>query len=279
MTTTMTQNQQTVTIANIITDADTQVRATMREAIVKEYARLMDAGQGFPPIVVFFDGEKYYLADGFHRLQAAEQLGKDQIEAEVREGGCRDALFFAAAANSDHGLRRSNDDKRRAVKVLLDDPEWSEMSDNRIAAHCGVTQPFVSKLHKEGQEDDVNSNEHEAEEGGYNGYTPSGPSKSKARVPSKETPNDPSAAERRISSPEETSQKDDDESDFEREADVVQDKIVRECLVIQDVVQEVIDAANESKAEHYVLESFLEIVSESKFDLEKVIENLDPENE
>ena len=30
----------------------------------------MRAGDQFPPIDVFFDGQNYWLVDGFHRLQA-----------------------------------------------------------------------------------------------------------------------------------------------------------------------------------------------------------------
>jgi len=52
----------------------------------------------------------------------------------------------SVVANATHGLRRTNQDKRRAVELLLNDPEWSGWSDHEIARACGVTQPFVSKL-------------------------------------------------------------------------------------------------------------------------------------
>jgi hypothetical protein len=104
------------------------------------------AGVVFPLVVVFFDGAEYWLADGFHRIIAAEELGLAEIAADVREGTRRDAILFAVGANAAHGLKRTNRDKRNTVMLLLKDPEWSAWSDGEIARRCAVTQQFVSKL-------------------------------------------------------------------------------------------------------------------------------------
>lgn len=45
----------------------------------------------------------------------------------------RDAILYSCGANDRHGLRRTNEDKRRAVKKSLEDPEWSGWSSNKIA--------------------------------------------------------------------------------------------------------------------------------------------------
>jgi hypothetical protein len=37
----------------------------------------------------------------------------------------RDAILFSVSANGTHGQRRTNEDKRRAVLCLLNDPEWA----------------------------------------------------------------------------------------------------------------------------------------------------------
>lgn len=47
------------------------------------------------------------------------------------------------------GLKRTNEDKRRAVLILLKDPEWQMWSDRRIACHAGVSNTFVAKLRHE----------------------------------------------------------------------------------------------------------------------------------
>lgn len=42
----------------------------------------------------------------------------------------------------------TNADKRRAVTKLLEDPEWSQWSNNKIARTCHVAPTFVSNLRK-----------------------------------------------------------------------------------------------------------------------------------
>src|SRR5262245_53011947 len=41
---------------------------------------------------------------------------------------------------------RLNADKRRAVELLVRDPEWGQWSDREIARQCAVGQVFVSEL-------------------------------------------------------------------------------------------------------------------------------------
>src|SRR6478672_78231 len=54
----------------------TQVRAVIQPAVVEQYASAMnDPASQFPPVVVFRDGSRYILADGFHRLAAARKNG------------------------------------------------------------------------------------------------------------------------------------------------------------------------------------------------------------
>jgi hypothetical protein len=43
-------------------------------------------------------------------------------------------------------MRRTNEDKRRAVLTLLNDPEWAKWSDREIARQCRVHQDMVGKL-------------------------------------------------------------------------------------------------------------------------------------
>ncbi|MGR3278958.1 streptomycin biosynthesis regulator [Acaryochloris marina NIES-2412] len=137
---------QTVEIAKIRRDGGTQPRAQLYEEVVAEYAEDMRQGAEFPPITIFFDGEQYWLADGFHRVSAKEATGEKKVISQVHSGTQRDAVLYAAGANAAHGLRRTNADKRRAVEHLLRDFEWSRWSDNAIANQCGVSHPFVSKL-------------------------------------------------------------------------------------------------------------------------------------
>ena len=139
-----------VKLSEIVIDAGTQQRENINDAAVEEYAEALRCGSKFPAVSLFFDGARYYLADGFHRYHAHKAVeGMQDILADVYEGTKREAVLFSASANGAHGIRLSNADKRKSVLVLLLDKEWSQWSDNQIAKHCHVTQPFVSKLRKE----------------------------------------------------------------------------------------------------------------------------------
>lgn len=140
---------KTLNINNIVIDKGTQSREKISEDTVTDYAEAMQAGDQFPPITVFHDGVDYYLADGFHRLHAVRRIGKTSIQAEVKTGTLRDAILYSLGANRDHGLRRTNADKRKCVQTLLEDFEWGELSVNEMARICGVSPQLVSAVKAE----------------------------------------------------------------------------------------------------------------------------------
>ncbi len=124
-------------------DGGTQPRAALDPATIDEYAEAYRAGAQFPPVIVFYDGEHYWLADGYHRVEAARLAGRTEIYEDITPGSKRDAILFSLSANARHGLKRSNVDKRRAVETLLADPEWSTWSSREIAKACAVSHTFV----------------------------------------------------------------------------------------------------------------------------------------
>ena len=115
-------------ISDIRTDGGTQPRKELNFEVVEEYRNAMESGVRFPDVTVFFDGIEHWLTDGFHRIESIKRLGKTEIEPEIINGTLRDAVLFSVGVNSTHGLRRTNEDKRRAVLVLLNDEEWSQWS-------------------------------------------------------------------------------------------------------------------------------------------------------
>ncbi len=143
-----------IPLAAIRTDGGTQSRAELNQIVIADYAEAVINGAQFPPIIMFYDGSDYWLADGFHRVQAAHQAGLESINADVRQGTLRDAVLYSVGANAAHGLRRTNADKRRAVTHLLTDAEWSQWSDREIARRCGVSNNFVSELRRSLSSDD-----------------------------------------------------------------------------------------------------------------------------
>jgi hypothetical protein len=143
---------QSLLMRQIRRDGGTQARVGLNEDTVQEYAELMREHrwdfQTMQRPIVLFDGESFWLADGFHRIEAAQRAGLSDYPIEVLRGSQRDAVLRAAGANSQHGLRRSNEDKRRAVELLLRDAEWRQWSDRKIADVCAVSNKFVGDVRR-----------------------------------------------------------------------------------------------------------------------------------
>jgi hypothetical protein len=134
---------------DITVDPELQPREHMDEATIAEYRQALDDGDTLPPGIVFYDGERNWLADGFHRREAHRRAGRTAMPVEIRAGTRRDALLFAASANATHGLKRRDEDKDRQVLMLLRDAEWQGWSDREIARHCRVSPTHVGKLRRE----------------------------------------------------------------------------------------------------------------------------------
>ena len=72
-------------VSSIRIDGGTQSRSRIIQETVDDYAVAMAEGAEFPPIVVFFDGKEYWLADGFHRYHATRKNKRASITANIRD--------------------------------------------------------------------------------------------------------------------------------------------------------------------------------------------------
>jgi hypothetical protein len=145
---------QTIALERIRRGTGTQMRERMSEDTVREYATQMREGlwdDARPHCVVFFDegNDVFWLADGFHRIEAAARNNYQLVKADVRKGTRRDAVLEACRANALHGLPRTTADKRRAVETLLRDEEWATWSNREIARHIHVDDKTVGKIRAE----------------------------------------------------------------------------------------------------------------------------------
>jgi hypothetical protein len=102
-----------------------------------------------PPLEVKFDGASYWLWDGFHRRWGADRAGLEKLPCNVTNGTQQDAQWASYGANKDHGLRRGNEDKKKAVKAALRHPNGPKCSDHDLAEHCGVAVNTVCKYRAE----------------------------------------------------------------------------------------------------------------------------------
>lgn len=133
-------------IGALIMDERLQSRAEINEDTVSEYAENIKAGDEFPPVLAFFDGISYYLADGYHRVHAHKRADKVSILCDVENGTIRDAILRSLNVNSKHGMRRTNADKRKSVMVMLNDEQWRKWSNSEIARQCDVSVSLVASL-------------------------------------------------------------------------------------------------------------------------------------
>jgi predicted RNase H-like nuclease (RuvC/YqgF family) len=136
-------------LTKIRIDGGTQSRVKIDEHVVAQYADDMLNGSEFPPIVLFYDGLDHWLADGFHRYFANKRINAPSISAEVKDGSVRDAILHGIKANNKHGLRPTNEDKRKGVITMLKDIEWQDYSNRDIAEICGVSHTLVNAIRKE----------------------------------------------------------------------------------------------------------------------------------
>ena len=123
------------------------VRESINNQVVDDYVESLALKAVFPPIHVFKSGRGYVLADGWHRVYAFRKAKKKSILAEVHEGDELECLRFCLQSNQEHGLRRTNADKRRAVKLALG--QLKDMNESEVAKLCGVSHTYVAKIKSE----------------------------------------------------------------------------------------------------------------------------------
>lgn len=130
----------------------TALRTELDDDAVEAYLRDWDQ---LPPIDVYIDpetGEKR-VADGGHR-GAAGKLGKKKlIKSRTKKGGKREAELYAMGRNEHHGVRRTNEEKRKIVERLLNDPEWQKMSARWMQEKTGVDAKVIRAIKRERQEE------------------------------------------------------------------------------------------------------------------------------
>lgn len=123
-------------------DLSLQTRSGTDAETINNYAEAMADGAQFPDVTVFTDGKHYWLADGFHRVMAAKQLGKKQISADVRKGTEDDAVVFGGTANNKQGKRPTRADVQHFLEMVWVRREaifGGTPTGGNFAEKCGVS--------------------------------------------------------------------------------------------------------------------------------------------
>lgn len=135
---------QQVPIGDLILDSRLQMRAKVDPAVVEDYC---EAIFDLPPVSVVRGPEgEMWLTDGWQRHAAHVKTSQATIACQVAPGTWLDAFTAALGANADHGLRRTNDDKRQAVLAAL--KEWPDENNVKLARICRVSDFLIAEVRK-----------------------------------------------------------------------------------------------------------------------------------
>jgi ParB-like chromosome segregation protein Spo0J len=133
-----------IAIDRVVVDEQTQPRRGLSDSVIRNMIDDLRAGDVLPEIIVYQDGDKYWLADGWHRMTAYKLEGKSVIEAKVYTGSARDAFLTALASN--RAVPLTLDERKQAARRMLMDEEWTKMSDREIGRRCGIDGKTVTSM-------------------------------------------------------------------------------------------------------------------------------------
>jgi hypothetical protein len=134
-----------VELTRIRLDGDTQGRIGLDETVIAEYTALMAEGAQFPPVRIWFDGQHYWLADGFHRVESARRAALREIAADIHSGTLKDAQWDSFGANAANGLRRTRADLQLVMARALEHQRATGLSTNHLAKHIGIPESTLRR--------------------------------------------------------------------------------------------------------------------------------------
>jgi len=136
-------------VSDITIDYDIQLKnRSVDNDTVASYVEGYSNGDNFPPLIVYQENGYNWLADGFHRIRAAQFLGFSEIEVEIRPGTKDDALIYAAEANVINGRPMSQAEKKEAglrLLELLKPKNYSEVA-RRLRLQRSTVQKWDNEL-------------------------------------------------------------------------------------------------------------------------------------
>jgi len=136
----------------IVSDDELKVRVETDQQTVHDYYEAMvteDDVLKFPPLVVYFDGVYYWLADGHHRYWAIFRRGFKKVLVKVIDGSHDDAVLAAVKLNSKNGLRFNDDDWEKIIPLISQKEQWKNWSNRRLAEELNCSHSTVNKYRPE----------------------------------------------------------------------------------------------------------------------------------
>lgn len=107
---------------------DFQPPENLIEETVREKMQRIRDGEPIEPIVVRFDGERYLLQDGFHRVEAARRCGIAKLDAEITPGSLQDmeAEYTIMVEKIKASMRDGNPEPHATFRIVVSDSSQPE---------------------------------------------------------------------------------------------------------------------------------------------------------
>ena len=134
---------ETLDLDRIVCDPELKVRVEIDETTVDDYYDAMATEEDvkkFPEPVVYFDGWRYLLVDGYHRYLAVLRRQYKTITVEVIDGTKDEAILAAVRLNMKHGLRFKEGDWEKIITLVASKEQWRNWSNRKLAdeLHCSA---------------------------------------------------------------------------------------------------------------------------------------------
>jgi len=126
-----------VKLSKLIIDPIIQIRSQNHESTIQRY---MEAFEKLPAVDIVDCPEGLLLADGFHRVAAAERLGQDEIEAKITKGTRENALEIAVINNTKNADPLSPEERDNGIRRLRQiHPDWTLRQIGEAMSICQMT--------------------------------------------------------------------------------------------------------------------------------------------
>jgi ParB-like chromosome segregation protein Spo0J len=141
---------RTLEVTAIQTDPDINPRVWLNPSAVETYSALYREHEGddapLPLLDVFWIDHAYYVADGHHRLAAAQKASLATLQCRVFRGTRQEAFLHAVRANAGRGVPFHYGDYERIVTRMLTHPDTAALSNREIARRIGCSHTYVNHL-------------------------------------------------------------------------------------------------------------------------------------
>lgn len=124
----------------VVLDEEFYPRSEIDSELVEDYASLMRDGTWFKPVTLCRLNGRLYVADGWHRVEAAKSARLAKIRARIVEASSRLEVYaLACLLNSDHGKRLTPEERRGAARRLYEELRKRGVEDCKaveVVAEC-----------------------------------------------------------------------------------------------------------------------------------------------